>query len=239
MFFQVVSSAVTRASGGPPPGGPISFSSPIATCLPNWSFEAGNPAVGDLPTTAGSGDFVIAALFYDSTFTNDIVITPSGWTKLFHAGDATPDAQVDFYYRVFNGTEGSTISFTADGTLLSRDIYIYSFIVNNIDTSNPFPVLGTTSQTAFASTLDVTGITATSDGRVLTVVGYDGGDGDPFTFTAGWTEQIQAECDDTSSGLGVVLAYKDILSGASSGTFTVSAVVSDGIVGKQIFMKQA
>ena len=238
MFFQVVSSAVTRASG-PPPGGPISFSDPTITCLVDMGFTTGFPAVGNLPVTATSGDFVIVALFYDSPSSTDYVITPSGWTKLFHAGDATPDAQMDFYYKVYDGSEGSTITFDASGTIGTRDVYIYAFIVNNIDTSNPFPVVGVTDQTGFGTVLYISEVTATSDGRVLALRAYDGGDGDPFTFTAGWTEQVQAECDPTSAGLGVAIVYKEILSGASSGMLAVTPIAPDGMVGKQIFMKQA
>ena len=239
MFFQAVSATVKRSSG-PPPSGPIAFRDSTATCLPNITFESGSPAVIDLPDTATSGDFVMVILSYDSSTTSDIV-SASGWTKLTHVGDATPDAQFDIFYRIFNGTEGSTASFEPNGVLFTRDVYGYSFIVDYIDTANPF-VLGTSNQCAICSTLNVTGITAPSDGRVLSVMATDGGDNNPFTITSGWTVLVDEDCDSTSSGLGTHISYKDVLSGAASGTLTYTMVAgasADGIAGVQVFMKQA
>ena len=241
MFFQAVSATVKRSGGTPPPSSPIAFRGFTATCLPNIPFAQGFPATVNLPSTAVSGDFVVLVLAYDSTITANSV-SSTGWTKLIHVGDADPDAQFDVFYRIFNGTEGSTATFETNLTLGTRDVHSYAFIVDNIDTSNPFSIIGTPAKCTSCTTLSTTGITATSDGRVIGLMAYDGGVGEPFTISSGWTLLVEAECDSTGSGLGVNYSYKNLINGQASGQldFAVSPTsFADGMAAVQLFMKQA
>ncbi len=67
----------------------------------------------NLPSGIVAGDLLI--VFFDS-YTNLTVTFPSGWTKLFDGNSGTYGQTLVCYYRVADGTEGSTIAVTTSAS---------------------------------------------------------------------------------------------------------------------------
>ncbi|HXE75321.1 MAG TPA: hypothetical protein VNN18_06780 [Candidatus Xenobia bacterium] len=63
----------------------------------------------NLPTGIASDDLLIIIASFDAVPT---VTWPSGWTQLIHTATTNNFATFDVYYRIADGTEGSTITVT-------------------------------------------------------------------------------------------------------------------------------
>ena len=123
-------------------------------------------------------------------------------------------------------------------TYSSRDNQSWSWICNNVDTTTPISNVGSWSQSAGTSKT-IAGITPSADGLAVGFWGFDGGDGEPTTITAGWTKIDEQQCDGSSSGTFAGFASLPTTSGVATGNLVVTALTSDGWGGIMINFKQA
>jgi len=75
--------------------------------------DLSNPVSITLPSGITSGELLLMLISLDSSSSNSIT-TPSGWTQLYHVIGSTNLRRAAAYYREADGTEGSTVSVSAD-----------------------------------------------------------------------------------------------------------------------------
>ena len=197
----------------------------------------------NLPS-AGDGDFVIVILGFDWVNSSDVVTTPSGWTRfLGPLGTDVSDAQIYAYYRAYTDTASSTEAFAINSNLGNRGAIAWSFIAENIDTSDP--VGNTGSAIAAASSVTAPAVTATKAGTFFNVVAFDGSYGDPFSFSnSSFTMTVLTQLDapsggDANSHISGAVAHANIGAGVSTNTTVVTAQASDGILGVTFVLNRA
>lgn len=220
----------------------ITFSNLTTSCSTNINWNTSTiPFVVNLPSGATNGSFVVMFLSHDYIASTDVLADVTGWTKVKGAGDTNSDAWCYILYRVFNGTEGSTVNVYSTGDQTSRDLAARTFIIEGIDTSNPFPVTGSTAIVASAAFIDVPSIAYSYNGRAIAMIAYDGGDGEPFSIGNSYTKYFDGACDESSTGLGFALAYRDFTGSGNTGAvrFTATGSLADGFAGFQLFIKPA
>ena len=97
----------------------------------NTSTDASGDAniVVNLPASIASGDLLV--IFVRSVAgAGHNLTTPSGWTQLFHVGGGTA-AVFAAYYKVASGSEGSTVTVTADQNIINSAHNSYRITVYN------------------------------------------------------------------------------------------------------------
>ena len=241
-FSSISANTIGSISGidAPSGGGSITFSDMTHTCSPNTTISNTIPYSVSLPSTAVVGSLVFIFFEADFPFTGDNLYTPPGWTKVFNWNGSTSDTIGSGFWKILTSTDISAgvadiYSFT---TYSSRDCQSWSWICNNVDTTNPISDVGSWSQSGGISKT-IAGITPSADGLAVGFWGFDGGDGEPTTITAGWTKIEEVECDGGSSGTFAGFASLPTTSGVATGNLLVTALVSDGWGGIMINFKQA
>jgi hypothetical protein len=221
----------------PSVGTAITLTDITTTCELNKTFST-DPLNVTLPATAGSGDFVIVFVAVDQISDFEFWILPSGWTRAYSRPSALADVHISMFYRLFDGTEGVTVDFTGSTGTTGRDAAGIALIANNIDTTNPIHVTGSSAATNL-TTLAVPGVAYTVDGMAIGAMAHDGGDGDPYTYSSGWGNVIQGECGSGGADLGYAICSQSFTGTGNTGTLDITGSVADGKVGIQVFLKQA
>jgi len=176
---------------------------------------------------AGSGPYTVTANL-PTLSTDDMLIlavvssvnsilavnTPSGWTSLIRNTVAPPN--IDVFYRVSDGGEGSTVGLQWDGTDPAESVTIAASVYD-YDTGDPF--LGET--TAEDETAGPSG-SMPADTLVLSFLGVRGVSTTTIVVPSGWTEHENA----TASGNNSHQALASI-----TGTGTVTGEWDDGGAG--------
>ena len=204
--------------------------------------------------------------------------TVSGWTCMnsehgvthnngrWHWGDSNSDADIYVFYRVCNGTESSTINtygiqtngYEGGGEGEKTFVMAQTFILSNIDTSNPtFNVgnwLGAGSQIGWQNPhhVDAPSVTSTSAGLLLCLCAFDGGDhssstpsycsftmtNSNFTLTNGYNYNASYN---SGAGISMGMKYAAIGENTASGDTYMKQTdnLRDGIVGVQIVVHGA
>lgn len=130
--------------------------------------EAGSSTAGTVTSIAGSlpgdqqaGDFVIAALSVTAA-ANPTIPTPSGWTQLFTAINATTG---EFFTAYSALAPGSPPTFTPSAAVNRATVEIQAF--GGVDTTTPWDVAIQTTSSAATTTLVATGVTTVTPGAML------------------------------------------------------------------------
>jgi hypothetical protein len=158
----------------------------------------------DLPSGLSSGDFMVLFVFkdFDTASTFDSI---SGWTRitaLNTIGTSGRNRQSATWYRVYDGTEGSTITSTGTGT----DAHENSAVIIGWPDSDGFDVTPTTAHknaqdNSFTPTCEP--ITTVTDGAmVATFSGMTFAAMDPWVAPTGYT-MVDGEVTPTQGKLGV------------------------------------
>lgn len=157
-------------------------------------------------------------------------LTKTGWTKEFSYANSTGDASLAIYWREADGTEGATEDVENDST--NWESYGWYLRISGADTTTPFHQKGSGSFSSPSTSHAIPGVTTTiADCLAFYLLGFDGGDGAPFSVSGtGW-----AEVDEEQSGTGGADASgcfgtKDQASAGATGTATVTSSASDGAV---------
>jgi len=140
-YGGVAKANIANLGGATPPvtSGPIAITGITVTDV-YGNISTTNPHSFNLPSKAGSGDFILTIWTIDDP-TGGIGQTPTGWTKANNTwGNATSDAHILFLYRELDGTEGSSIPCYSSINSTRGSIF-YSMIVSNIDTTTPIDAI--------------------------------------------------------------------------------------------------
>lgn len=240
----VATSAISKLNGQdvPASGAEIAFTDVTESTF-DFTWSTTNPFNASLPSTAASGDFVMILFANDSPTGSNVAVTPTGWTKRKHVGNATSDNHLLCYTRILDGTEGSTVPIYC--TISSnRGGVAWSMIVDNIDTATPFGTFATVINGSGA-TMTVPSQTSSAAGTFIIFVGFDGADGDPITMTnnGGFTLTLGGDADvPTGGGATHVTSewrYANIGASTATGTTSVTFNNSDGKAGMSILLQKA
>jgi len=214
------------------------------------TVSKGNQAVGPstafnvtLPTTAGSGDWVLVIFTSDDPTTSGSFQDPSGWTLINTTawGNNTSDAHIKLWYKELDGTEGSSLS-VFSSISVDRGIVSWTMVVSNIDTTNPISAVGTPA-IAELTTIIAPSVSVPDDGTFICLNAFDGGDGEPFayvnssfTFTDGGEDESGAG---STAEVSSAWKYATITGGSSTNTTLITAQVGNGKVAGHFALKKA
>lgn len=188
------------------------------------------------PTGVQSGDLLlIFATNEGATTSPEFTNNLSGWTLLQNYGSDLPDTHSAIYWRIADGSEGSSFTVTS---LTSTERLMWCFRISGIDTTTPINdeaggERGSLNTYAIPTDGTTTGLTTTvADCLLLGIVSYDGADGGTFGVSGtGWSKHASGDLAGTSgSGTSLqacVVQNAQASSGAMS-VVTVSCSVNDG-----------
>jgi hypothetical protein len=145
------------------------------------------------PTGLATDDLCIIIVANDDTTNTDqwdnTTNKPTGFTLINESGaGGQTDAHCAAFYRVIDGTESWPISVPAQST----DDYLgWAFRVTGASTTAPINVTGAdwnSGGTSSTHAPTVSGDTDVDDCLCFCILGFDGGDGDPFSVSGtGWS----------------------------------------------------
>lgn len=198
-----------------------------------WDKPSGeypkNPQPGDLLIIlVGNGSAEDTAQWDNST------LKPTGFTFINEAGAADQDCHCAAFYKVVDGTEGTTFSIPA----ASSD-YMWAFCIL-ISADGPLFIHKTGADSAVANAVLATPLTMTEVTTTvakclgLFVAAYDGADDGGFTCDGtGWLEQAENRSGTAAASAAGVFGKKSLTLAGASGSATVYAASGDGMVGFQ------
>ncbi len=209
------------------------FSQKLEAAVPvveTWTFNDANNidhVTLTKPTGVQSGDLLLIIVGSDAP-NLDEWDTLTGWTKFVGANHSDADANLACYWRIADGTEADTIDVTA-GTNTDERLGWY-IRVSGVDTTNPINVTGTAQSDIGGTNHVINSINTTVDDCLaFYVLIFDGGDGTPFSVSAGWTEK------DDKYGVANTAGYvsgcwgiKELPSQGATGDATVTSSENDG-----------
>ena len=222
-------------------GGDISFNDITVTT----TSQAISPTVAfnmTLPATAGAGDWVLAIYTIDDP-TSGITTNPPGWTLINTTtwGSGTSDAHIKLWYRLFDGSEGSSVPIYSTIST-TRGFATWTMVVSNIDTTSPISAVGAPVISS-GLTIVAPAVGVPDDGTFICVGSFDGSDGEPFTLTnSSFTLTDGGEEDSnpgTTAGVASVWKYATITGGSNTDTTSITAQSSNGQVAGQFALKKA
>ena len=217
--------------------------------IENHTFKANSAGSPDTDITLlkplGSSVGDLFLVFVSSDHDNgpewDLHPTPQLWNREVNFGSSTSDAVTGIYWRISDGTEPSSVTFTQNA---DDDLMGWWIVISGVDTSNPIHNTSGLGQTTGSSggDFDITGHTTTVDDVLaLWFMSFDGADGDPWSITAsGWTNFIYGETaggnnTDISGGWG----RKNMASQGATGTVNVDPDATDGASYVQVSINPA
>lgn len=200
------------------------------------------------PSSVATDDLLLLFVTLEDTGSTNGLTAPSGFTLLQWIGDATRDAHAWVFYRIADGTEGSSVTISPPNRDEGAAWYLR---VSGADTTTPF---GSDINTTLTNSTSLTLATLTRDDLnedqlAFSLCSFDGGDSDMgITNTSGWDNY---NTDRATSNSALISAGRYLESGnagvdssgawdtqtkTGSGTGPVgssqwSFAVSDGAVG--------
>jgi len=208
------------------------FSQKLEAAVPvveTWTFNDANNldhVTLTKPTGVQSGDLLLIIVGSDAPNLDEWDAL-TGWTKFVGINSNDADANLACYWRIADGTEAGTIDVTA-GTNTDERLGWY-IRVSGVDTANPINVTGTAQSDIGGINHGINSINTTVDDCLaFYVLVFDGGDGTPFSVSAGWTEK------DDKYGVANTAGYvsgcwgtKEMPSQGATGDATVTSNVND------------
>lgn len=225
-------------------GAEINFAD-ITVTVENADFNTDDTWTADLPSSAGSGDFVMIIFNWDGFRSSNRVNTPTGFTSRSHSGSSNSDNHIHVYTRLFDGSEGSTVDFTPTSSQGSRGGVFFTFICENIDTSDPFGAIGALNTDGSGDEIPLRNLTSVNAGTFVNIAGFDGADGGPATMTnPSFTITIAGQQDspnNSSSSSHVTTIWGFAHIGANTQTDNTIATFqkSDGKAGQTFTLNKA
>ena len=216
----------------------------IATYESGTRFGAGSTAVIDKPTGIEVDDGLLIFVSVDLSLsrTGDDIDVPTGFTLIgAEYGDSDSDVRIAAFYRVADGTEAATISTTFSGGSSQSDSIILYLRLTNIDTA----AMLDTSNNGGSSTTDQTThtipsiTTTTTNTLAFYLLGFDGGDGKPYSTPTGWFKEPELTAGDVTAGVGLVYGTKIHQPAGATGDALVTPNTVDGASYLQFAIKGA
>ena len=152
--------------------------------------------------------------------------TPAGWTKLL--GFGAGGTSIGVFYKIATGSEGD-VTVTISSSLGQIAWYLR---ISGVDTSTPISVAGTAAgQGNIGATAVIPEVTTTVDNCLAFYhLGFDGGDGYPFSVAGtGWTESDEQQSQTGAGGCSSCWGTKEQATAGLTGDATVTASSGDGM----------
>jgi len=200
-----------------------------------WDTSGSTSLVFSKPTEVQVGELLLIIAVNDDTSATAFTDAgkPSGWNFIVDFGDTASDSHVGLFWKIADGTEGSSETVTSEGGDEWGGWYVR---ISGVDTSNPINAVGTAT-TAAGSSITASAVTTDVDNCLALSFGaFDGGDGYPFTVSGtDWSKEDdgQSGADGNSDASGV-WGKKSMGSAGSTLDASIGASASDGMVGAQI-----
>lgn len=206
---------------------------------PGISVDKPNVLSADGPDAkdAAIGDVLIILVATDSGTTPEFDGTtnrPAGFELINYAAPSSQTTvHVAAFYRVVDGTEGTSFSIPTASFGTTTDIRAYCILVSGVDNTTPVMVVGADSESgAPTASLDLASITTTEDDALcFYVIGGDGADTSPFGQPTNWTERGDAGTGTASGGVGMAWGTRELATAGATGAATVSASSTDQLAG--------
>lgn len=131
--------------------------------------------LGNLPSNFKTGDLLV--IFVSISRGSGSIITPAGWTPFLTAVEAQ---RTGAYYRVADGSEGSTVTF--DMASITGTVSFNILLIRNYKTIN---TVGAFATSDIISPITNAGITPTAKGVLLAFWGLRSNSTTPVTVTGG------------------------------------------------------
>lgn len=207
----------------------------IETWLVNGSTGPSATLTCNKPSGVATGDLLVLIPFNENAsstaqFTNN----KSGWTFVKNCGNTTSDCHIGLFWRIADGTEGSSETVTATTAEAWGMWYLR---ISGVDASDVVEATGSSVIVGSAASIAITGVTTVeSDCLVLYFHSFDGGDGFPFSVAGTGFAEVDDYQTGTSGSVDVSASfgYRDMATPGASGTATVTASSTDGFAGYQI-----
>lgn len=187
-----------------------------------------SPIVVTKPSSTAAGSLLLAIIQHSAAIAT--ISAPAGWT-LIQRTVASGEVSITTFYRVCDGTEGSTFSFSASGG--TNEIWEGAIVRYEGASATPFDVNSTNSSSS-GTTLTASALTTTAADETVTCV-YATWSDETITTGGSQTERLNFG----SNGNGMVVADFTVASAGTSGAKTSTQSVSDSWVAQQIAWKTA
>lgn len=217
----------------------------VPTLINSWTANSVNPGSSltlTKPASVQVDDLLIIIVGDENTTAtaqwDNTTNKPSGFTLINESGNATSDAHVAAFYKVADGTEGSTIAVPKQASDGYWGFYIR---VTGADTSNPINVVGADSNTGNSVSKVIPSITTTVNNTLaFYALASDGGDNDPFSISGtGWVEGAERESGPTANDASGVWGTRAVPTAGATGNATVGMSASDGAAAFQFAINPA
>lgn len=212
------------------------MSLPVIESYTSNTQTGSSSLVLDRPDGVSSNDLLILIVGNDDTTNNQQFGTftegGSEWTLIREQGNAACDAHIAAFYRVSDGTEGSTVTVPAQS---ADDIYgWYLRITGARVIGSPIHKYGQVNTTNGSSHTYPSLETQFRDCLVFAVFAYDGADSAAFGVSGtGWTKQDELEAGTGASNGSGAWATRDMETPGDSGDVTFTSSIGDGGCGFQ------
>jgi len=195
------------------------------------------------PSGVVAGDLLLIIVANDNATDtaqwDDSTLKPPGFTLINEAGTSTSDCHCAAFFRIADGSEGSTIDVPAQS---SNDYVGFYARITGAHPSSPINVVGADISIGNATTITVGSIFPFDDDTLaVAVVGTDGGDMVPHAVSGtGWTLQNDV-AQGTNNGVSGGWASKNMGAAGATGScvFDWNGSVSDGASGFQFAIAPA
>lgn len=202
-----------------------------------------------VPSGTVTGNLLLIIVGCDSTNAaarwNNSTNKPSGFTLIATGGDDNSDAHVAAFWRIVDGTEGwtpgsSTIAVPEAGV---DDYWGYCLRITGAHATTPIADYSNppTLQSSASSHAIPEETASVAESLGIFTLSFDGGDGDPFSVTAGvgWSKTAEIEAGTAGTNGGGCWGQKNIASAGGSGSVTIGSSVSDGSASMIIIISPA
>jgi len=182
------------------------------------------------PTDVAVGDLLLLFCNDDNSI-GSLPQAKSGWTLLLTSGTTSQDCSHAVYYKIADGTEGSSEDVAI---LVSSDWCMFYVRISGVDTDDPINTYSTY-EYGYASAAVASSVTTDRDYcLVLYGLCFDGGDGYPFSPSYGWAEGDEAQTSTHTAESSACWGYRELESQGASYNVTITCSVSDGYASSQV-----
>lgn len=205
------------------------------TAVPGASLTLTKPSnvlAGDLLLIIVGNDDDTASAQWD-----DATLKPSGFTLINEAGNTTSDTHAAAFYRVADGTEGTTINVPAQS---SDDFWGYYIHVTDVNPTNPIHVIGSAYNGGSLGTHNIPGVTTTAaNALAFYVLSGDGGDVNPYSVGGSWTESSEIDAGTGGGNSSGTWGTRLMASAGATGNAAVTLLAADSASGFQFALAPA
>jgi len=186
----------------------------------------------NVPSGIAVGELLLVIVGSDDAGNGDeLTINAStypGWTKIGESGDASARAHIGAFWKEATSTSGNDVTVDAAS---SDEMFGWYLRISGTEVTDPINISNFPSQsTGDANSHVIPGITTTRDNTLgIYGLGFDGGDGDPFTVSGGsWVEQDEVDAGTTGNDASGAWGKQDNTPTGLTADATVGTNESDG-----------